>query len=46
MKPLDEKNYKDVIVPKIWEAIVVEEEGLERIEHTLVNKKLVTISDL
>lgn len=39
MKPLDEKNYKDVVIPKIWEAIVVEEEGREIIEHVLVNKK-------
>jgi hypothetical protein len=40
MIPADEKNYKDVVIPKIWEAIVVEEEGREVIEHVLVNKKI------
>lgn len=39
MKPEDEKNYKDVIIPKIWEAIIVEEDDREIIEHVLVNKK-------
>lgn len=39
MKPQDEKNYKDVIIPQIWEAIIVEEDGREIIEHVLVNKK-------
>ncbi len=39
MKPEDEKNYKDVVIPKIWEAIIVEEEGREITEHVLVNKK-------
>lgn len=39
MKPLDEKNYKDVIVPKIWEAIIVEEDGKQVQEHVLINKK-------
>ncbi len=39
MKPADEKNYTDVIVPKIWEAIIVEEDGKEVTEHVLLNRK-------
>lgn len=39
MKPADEKNYKNVLVPQIWEAIVVEEDGKEVIEHVLLNRK-------
>lgn len=39
MKPADEKNYTNVLVPKIWEAIVVEEDGKEIIEHVLLNRK-------
>lgn len=39
MKPLDEKNYKDVVIPKIWEAIIVEEDGKEITEHVLLDRK-------
>ena len=39
MKPADEKNYTNVLVPQIWEAIIVEEDGKEVTEHVLLNRK-------
>lgn len=39
MKPADEKNYTTVLVPQIWEAIIVEEDGKEVTEHVLLNRK-------
>jgi hypothetical protein len=39
MKPADEKNYTNVLVPKIWEAIIVVEDGKEVTEHVLLNRK-------
>jgi len=39
MKPTDEKSYTNVLVPQIWEAIIVEEDGKEVTEHVLLNRK-------
>lgn len=32
-------KYINVLVPQIWEAIIVEEDGKEVIEHVLLNRK-------
>lgn len=37
MKPEDEKNYPDVVIPKVWEEIT-EEDGQKR--HHLVTKEV------